>query len=149
MKLAIPFENGEINQHFGHSTQFKIYDIADNKIASSEIVDSSAHGHHKLVAFLKSYDVDIVICGGIGGGAQHMLTESGIKFYPGVNGNADEAAESLIGGNLKFDPNAHCGHGDHKCGESEGAEDHHEHEKGEGHKYGKGGCGHGAHGKGC
>lgn len=25
MKIAVPYENGQVFQHFGHSAQFKIY----------------------------------------------------------------------------------------------------------------------------
>ena len=27
MKIAVTYENGEIFQHFGHTEQFKVYDV--------------------------------------------------------------------------------------------------------------------------
>ena len=32
MKIAVPFEDGQVFQHFGHTEQFKRYDVADGKI---------------------------------------------------------------------------------------------------------------------
>ena len=33
MKIAVTYENGEVFQHFGHSEQFKLYEVQDGKIA--------------------------------------------------------------------------------------------------------------------
>ena len=40
MKIAVTYEDGQIFQHFGHTQQFKVYDIQDNKVVSSRIVDT-------------------------------------------------------------------------------------------------------------
>ena len=38
MKIAVTYENGQIFQHFGHTEQFKIYDVQDGRIHNSEVV---------------------------------------------------------------------------------------------------------------
>ena len=73
MRIAVTYENGEIFQHFGHTEQFKIYDVEDGKIISSEVVDAGGSGHGALAGVLSALKVDALICGGIGGGAQ-MVT---------------------------------------------------------------------------
>ena len=73
MKIAIPYENGQVYQHFGHSAQFKIYDTETGKILSSEIVSTNGQGHGALVGFLVQNGVNVVLCGGIGAGAQNAL----------------------------------------------------------------------------
>ena len=73
MKIAVTYENGEIFQHFGHTEAFKIYDIADDKVVSAEVVDTNGSGHGALAGFLVAHGVDTLICGGIGGGAQNAL----------------------------------------------------------------------------
>ncbi len=133
MRIAVTYENGNIFQHFGHTEQFKLYDVEDGKIVNSQIVDTNGSGHGALAGFLKAADVDALICGGIGMGAQMALAEAGIKLYGGVQGNADEAAKALAEGNLNYDPDAKCDHhghhdGDHECG-------HHGN-----HECGHGGC---------
>ncbi len=130
MRIAVTFEDGNIFQHFGHTEQFKLYDVEDGKIVSSRIVDTNGSGHGALAGFLKAAEADALICGGIGMGAQMALAEAGIKLYGGVSGSADEAAKALAEGNLNYDPEARC--------------DHHEH--GEDHDCGHGGheCGHGS-----
>lgn len=125
MRIAVTYENGEIFQHFGHTEQFKIYDVQDGKIIASEVVDTNGSGHGALAGLLAAMKVDALICGGIGGGAQVALKEAGIQLYGGVTGNADEAAQALAAGKLDFDPNVHCDH----------------HHNGEGHSCGNHSCG--------
>lgn len=130
MRVAVTYENGEIYGHFGHTEQFKIYDIEDGKITKSEVVDTNGSGHGALAGFLSDADADILICGGIGGGAQMALINAGIKLYAGITGNADDAVAKLLAGKLEYNPNANCNH------------HHGEHE----HNCGNGGCGnHGCH----
>ena len=95
MKLAVTYENGQIFQHFGHTEQFKIYEVADGKIVSEEVVDTNGSGHGALAGFLMQHGVEALICGGIGGGAQAALAEVGIKLYGGVSGEADAAVPLL------------------------------------------------------
>lgn len=127
MRIAVTYENGQIFQHFGHTEQFKIYDIADGKITSSKVVDTEGSGHGALAGILSALEVDALICGGIGGGAQMALAAANIKLYGGVAGDADTAVAALLNGQLDFNPDVHC--------------DHHDHEHGEGHTCGDHGCG--------
>ena len=120
MRIAVTYENGEIYGHFGHTEQFKIYDIEDGKITKSEVVDTNGSGHGALAGFLSDADADILICGGIGGGAQMALINAGIKLYAGITGNADDAVAKLLAEKLEYNPNANCNHhhgeGEHNCG---------------------------------
>lgn len=128
MRIAVTYENGTIFQHFGHTEQFKLYDVNDGKVTMQTVVDSNGSGHGALADLLKHYQVDTLICGGIGGGAQQALASAGIRLYGGVSGNADQAVEALLSERLAFDPNVHC--------------DHHDHEHGaQGHTCGSHGCG--------
>ena len=77
MRVAVTYENGEIFQHFGHTAQFKIYDIENGEILSMEVVDTNGSGHGALAGFLSAMKVEALICGGIGGGAQTALAEAG------------------------------------------------------------------------
>ena len=129
MKIGVTYEKGQIFQHFGHTEQFKIYTVEEGKVVSSEVVDTNGSGHGALAGFLTDNGVEVLICGGIGGGAQMALAQAGIKLYGGVSGSADEAAKAFAEGRLGYDPNARCdhhghdhhghscvGHGGHSCG---------------------------------
>ena len=121
MKIAVTHNNGEIFQHFGKSEQFNIYCIENNKIISSEVVDTNGTGHGALAGFLKDRGVEAIICGGIGSGAVNALADAGIKVYGGVSGNADKAAEALAEDKLVYSSEVNCSHHDHSeehnCGE--------------------------------
>ncbi|MBR5998660.1 MAG: DUF134 domain-containing protein [Deltaproteobacteria bacterium] len=125
MRIAVTYENGEIFQHFGHTEQFKLYDVEDGKIVHTQVVDTGECGHGALGGFLKAARVDALICGGIGMGAQNALAEAGIQLFGGVQGNADAAAQALAEGKLQYDPQAQCdhhGHGGHHGGPCHGGQ---------------------------
>ena len=127
MKIAVTYENGQIFQHFGHTEQFKIYTVEDGKIVSTEVVDTNGSGHGALAGFLSEQNISVLICGGIGGGAQMALASAGVQLYGGVSGSCDDAVNAFLASNLNFNPEVRC--------------DHHDHEHGEGHSCGDHGCG--------
>ena len=124
MRIAVTYANGTIFQHFGHTQQFKVYDVADGKIIASEVVDTNGSGHGALAGVLSALKADVLICGGIGGGAQMALAAAGVKLYGGVSGDADAAVEALLSGELAFNPNVRCNHHDHHHGEEHTCGDH-------------------------
>ena len=117
MRIAATYENGEIFQHFGHSEQFKLYDVDNGVIVKEQVVDTNGSGHGALAGFLQAAKVDALICGGIGMGAQLALADAGIKLFAGVQGSADAAAKALAAGNLEYDPDARCNHHEHHSGD--------------------------------
>lgn len=129
MRIAVTFEDGKVFQHFGHTEQFKLYDIEDGKIVKEQVVDTNGQGHGALAGFLMSAKVDTLICGGIGGGAQMALAEVGIQLLGGVSGSADDAVNAYLAGNLAYDPDVRCSHHGHEhghsCGEHHCGEDKH------------------------
>ena len=123
MRIAVTYENGQVFQHFGHTEEFKIYEIEDGKVISTEIIGSNGSGHSALAALLDERKIDVLICGGIGGGAQAALAERGIELCAGAEGNADHAVEAYLRGEL-VNTGANCNHHgeghschDHGCGE--------------------------------
>lgn len=127
MKIAVTYENGEIFQHFGHTAQFKVYEVQEGRIVRAEVIDTNGSGHGALAGMLSDLGIEVLICGGIGGGAQMALAQAGIELYGGVSGDADDAVVAFVSGNLNYDPEAKC--------------DHHDHHHGEGHTCGDHGCG--------
>ncbi len=127
MRIAVTYENGRIFQHFGHTEFFKVYDVADGAVISAQVVSTNGSGHGALAGVLNAIGADVLICGGIGGGAQMALKEAGIRLFGGVSGNADAAVQALLSGELAYDPNVQCNH--------------HGHEHGQGHTCGNHGCG--------
>lgn len=115
MKIAVTYDNGNIFQHFGHTEFFKLYDIENGEIICTEVVSTMGSGHSQLAGMLSMMNVDALICGGIGGGAKAALADEGIMLYGGCFGNADNAVNALLQGNLIFNPDIQCTHHDHKC----------------------------------
>lgn len=132
MRVAVTYDNGQIFQHFGHTEYFKVYDIEEGKVVASEVVDTMGSGHGALAGVLNALHAEVLICGGIGGGAQMALAAAGVKLYGGVSGDADAAVEAFIAGTLDYNPNVKCNHHgdhhhDHACGNHGCGSDHHCH----------------------
>lgn len=124
MKIAVTYSDGEVFQHFGHTEQFKIYTAEGGKVLSSQIVGTDGSGHGALAGFLREKGVEVLICGGIGGGARAALLQAGIQLFGGVTGGADEAVQAYLAGSLGYDPDAHCDHHDHAHGEGHACHGH-------------------------
>lgn len=126
MRIAVTYDNGTIFQHFGHTENFKVYDVEGDKIVAEEVISADGQGHGALAGFLKHAGVDTLICGGIGAGAQSALRDAGIDFYGGASGKADDAVKALLAGRLVYNPDVKCSHHDHEHGEGHkcGGHDH-------------------------
>jgi len=120
MKIAVTYENGTVFQHFGRTQNFKIYEIENNQIISDEVIGNNGIGHEALADYLKELGVEVLICGGMGQGAQNALAQAGIEVYAGAQGDADEAVKAYLAGTLE-NTGANCDHHDHE-NESEGCE---------------------------
>ena len=120
MKIAVTYDNGEVFQHFGKTENFKVYEVEDNKVVSSEVIGANGNGHGALAGLMAENGIDVLICGGIGGGAQEALAEAGIEFVSGVSGDVDEAVEAYLNGEL-VSSGVNCDHHEHEeahsCGE--------------------------------
>ena len=118
MIVATTYQDGQIFQHFGRCEEFKLYDIQDGKVVSSAVIGSNGYTHGGLVSVLITNRVEVLICGGIGGGARNLIEGQGIKLLPGAQGDSDACVAAFIAGSLEYDPDTECHHhdgGDHAC----------------------------------
>lgn len=100
MKIAVPSTGDMICSHFGHCGNFNVFTIENNKIVESNSYNSPVHKPGVLPNFLADLDVNVVIAGGIGGGAIEIFNEKGIDVITGAIGSAKEAVESYLAGTL-------------------------------------------------
>ncbi len=127
MKIAVTYENGQVFQHFGHTEQFKVYEVESGAVTKQEVVSAGGSGHGALAGLLSGLGVEALICGGIGMGAQNALAQAGIRLYGGVSGSADQAVQALLAGTLSYSAQANCDHhheAGHDCGHSCGEDQH-------------------------
>ncbi len=122
MRIAVTYENGEVFQHFGHTEEFKVYHVEDGRIVSAEVIGSDGSGHEALAGLLHDKSIDVLICGGIGAGAQAALEQAGIELCSGAAGSADKAVAAYLRGDL-ISTGVNCDHhggehsdGQHSCG---------------------------------
>ena len=118
MKIAVTYENGEVFQHFGKTEMFKLYEVSGGQVVSTDVIGTDGTGHEALAGFLADKGVDVVICGGMGGGAQAALLEAGIAAISGAEGSADEAVAAFLRGELESQ-GKNCDHHDHEEEEHE------------------------------
>lgn len=138
MIIAIPTEAGQVFQHFGHTPSFTLYEVEDHMVVNTTVIDTTDSGHGALAARLKEAHVNLLICGGIGGGAVQALAESGIEVLAGVSGQVTQVIADYLSGKQMGSSEANCNHhgeGHHEGHHCQGHHDgHHEgHHHGEGH----------------
>lgn len=126
MKIAVTYEDENVFQHFGRTENYKVYETEAGKIVSSEVKSTNGTGHEAIADLLKEDGVEVLICGGLGQGAKDALDACGIEVLSGAEGNADEAVEKYLSGELES-TGVNC--------------DHHEHEHGHDHEQEEAGCG--------
>ena len=100
MRIAVPYYNGTVNPAFGKSEQFALYDVADGKVVSSEIVDNGGFSHTGLITHLKNHAVDLALVGNIGQHGFDAFAAAGIELYTSNFGNADDVVNSYLNGTL-------------------------------------------------
>jgi predicted Fe-Mo cluster-binding NifX family protein len=113
MKIAVTCENNQVFQHFGHTPEFAVYETDESGIVSEKILSSGDSGHGALATLLAQENVDLLICGGIGGGAVNALANAGIQVVGGASGNVREVAEAFVNGTLEVRADFHCNHHHH------------------------------------
>lgn len=130
MKIAVPYDNGNVFQHFGRTEAFKYYQVTDGVVTAGEVISTNGIGHEALADVLAENGADAVICGGLGSGAMNALTAAGIQVISGAQGSTNEAVQSFLRGELTSSE-VNCNH-------------HHEEDPGCG-----GSCGYGSEEDGC
>ncbi len=110
MKIALTYDinKDEIWQHFGQTNNFVIYDTESHE---KNIINNGGFSHRDLIPYLKSLDINLVICGGIGDMAVYLLNSNNIDVIPGVSGNIDNVIKLYLDNNLVGDKTVI-----HKCG---------------------------------
>lgn len=101
MKIAVASEGKMVAQHFGHCEGFNIFTVQDNKVISGEFVPNPGHRPGFLPNFLNDLGVNVIISGGMGGGAIEIFNEKAIKVITGAAGDARTAADKYLEGNLE------------------------------------------------
>ena len=117
MKIAVTYEDGQVFQHFGRTSEFKVYDVEGDQIVSSQVMGTMGRGHGELIGVLMNFGVSVLLCGGIGGGARDGLMRSGIRVCSGHVGPADDVVAAFLRGDIGSCDQATCDHhgADHQC----------------------------------
>ena len=116
MIIATTYRDEMVSDHFGRTEFFKIYEIENNKIKNSFIVDNKGLSHGNLVNILVENNVNVLICGTVGNGAINIMNSYNIECIPGTFGNSDKVVEAYLNGNVVSRPNSihECSHHDHE-----------------------------------
>lgn len=108
LRLALPYDDGRISPHFGHTEHFLLCDIKADELVLKTTVSNNRSGRGVIPELLKNMQVDVLICGGIGSGAVKLLEKSGIQVFSGVSGDTDEAVKAYLNGSLEYDGSLVC-----------------------------------------
>ncbi len=117
MKIAVPYDNGQVFGHFGQTKTFAIYEINEQKqIVDKKLLSTQEQGHGALPILLKANGVDVLLAGGMGQGAKDAVAKQNILGLTGAVGSADEVVQAYLAGTF-VSTNTVCQHHHHDHGE--------------------------------
>ena len=96
MKIAVAAMGNTVAGHFGHCENFIFFDTADGVITAVNSVPNPGHRPGFLPNFLADNGAQVIISGGMGGGAVDIFNERGVEVIVGVQGDATAAVESYL-----------------------------------------------------
>ena len=118
MKIAVAAMGNTVAQHFGHCENFIFFDTEDGKITGVNSVPNPGHRPGFLPNFLADNGAEVVIAGGMGGGAVDIFNERNVEVIVGASGDAQAATEAYLKGELKSAGSmCHNHEHAHECGE--------------------------------
>ncbi len=100
MKIAIACEGANVTQHFGHCSNFMVYEAENGKITGETSVPNPGHKPGFLPNYLADRGVNVIISGGMGGGAVDIFNERNVEVVVGAAGDAKTAAQDYLRGAL-------------------------------------------------
>ena len=101
MKIAMPYQDGVLLEHFGRAKEFIIYNVSDLDPVTSEVIAPEDLSHAAVARVLKEHGVDVVLCGSIGEHARQAVEGEHMLVFSGITGAADDVLERFLQGNLE------------------------------------------------
>ena len=119
MRIAVASEGSNVTEHFGHCENFNLFDVENNQIVNRTSIPNPGHKPGFLPNYLNDIGVNVIISGGMGGGAVEIFNEKNIEVITGAQGNAEELAKKYLNGELESTGSICHEHQHHdECGES-------------------------------
>ena len=117
-KIAVASEGNFVTEHFGHCQNFNIYETENGKIVKSESIPNPGHKPGFLPNFLHDLGAEVIISGGMGGGAIEIFEEHNIEVITGASGNCEDCVNAYLAGKLISNGEVCNKHEHHdECGE--------------------------------
>ncbi|MCX7028422.1 MAG: DUF134 domain-containing protein [Spirochaetes bacterium] len=119
MKIAVPSNDGLVDEHFGHCKEFLIFRVDGEKLIEEQAIPSLDGCGCKsgVASVLARSGVTHLVAGNMGQGAVHVLEAQGIAVARGASGSARAAAEAFAKGEFADSGKGCAGHGEpgHEC----------------------------------
>ena len=100
MKISVACMDTQVAGHFGHCENFRIFETEKDTITSENSIPNPGHKPGFLPNFLGDMGVNVIIAGGMGGGAVEIFNERNIEVIVGASGDANAAVKSYLLGEL-------------------------------------------------
>jgi predicted Fe-Mo cluster-binding NifX family protein len=84
MKFAIPTAEGKLTAHFGHSQEFVLLHVEENRITKKEVLTPPPHEPGVLPRWLHDLGTDVIIAGGMGHRALELFSQNNIRVITGA-----------------------------------------------------------------
>lgn len=100
IRVAVACSQNQVAQHFGHCDTFYLYDFEDGKLVKEDSVPNPGHKPGFLPNYLADNGVNVIVAGGMGGGAIDIFNERKVETVTGAKGDMKTAAVAYMNGSL-------------------------------------------------
>lgn len=101
IKIAVASEGKRVAGHFGHCEGFALFTVTGSNITGREFVPNPGHRPGFLPNYLNDLGVNMIISGGMGGGAIEIFNEKRIQVVTGATGDVEDTVKRFVAGTLK------------------------------------------------
>ena len=100
MKIAIPIYNDSVSNVFDFAHRLLLVEIENGKETNRSEIALESRVLLQRVEQLKSFEVEVLVCGAISRVLTNMVTTSGIQVLPYVTGQVDDVLQAYLTGQL-------------------------------------------------
>lgn len=119
MRIAIPTNDEVLDAHFGRTAVFTVFEIEGKEARKVEFLSAAGleYQHEGLASMFKRNGVEMLVCGGIGGGMIAGINAVGLAVITGASGSVVDVAKSYAKGTLVSTGSVCQEHGHHGHGQ--------------------------------
>lgn len=121
MNLCLACFEDRLASLLENATSFRLYHLESGMASPAGGFDIAQRDTAHLISALSSFDVDMLVCGGVTGCTRRLLMQAGLDVHPWVRGTVEDVLKAIVNDDLEHLAMPGCG--GRRCGRGRMASD--------------------------